>query len=94
MVVRCTESSGSDAPVNYFCDFGLDDRRLACVYKVDLRADGIDADHFVAVLRQTRCRHRSDVAQSENTDLHSSFLSPTRGKTLQCAEEVSIAHFS
>ena len=71
LLVRCAESSESNARVNDFCDIGLDNRRLARVYQVNFRADGIDADDLVTVLRQAPCGHRSNVTQSEDANSQS-----------------------
>ena len=49
----------------------LDDRRLAGSDEIELRLIDVDARHTVAVARETRERHRSDVAESEYADMHS-----------------------
>jgi hypothetical protein len=51
----------------------LDHRCLAGHNQVELGGVDIDADHLVAIARQTGQRHRTDVAQAEDADFHAIF---------------------
>src|SRR5258708_21330890 len=70
LVVGGAQPTRTNIGCNDLIELRFDNRRSAVVYQFNLFLNRVNTDDFVAVICETSRRHRTDVAQSKNADIH------------------------